>query len=150
MCLDTFSSIPSKDGPIVPKRKGGPCQDYGQSLNKKNKNKKKRQKKVKRENPRKLIMQHLLPTQPAYAPPLSTSSSFSSSSPLVQDSAPSIPPSLPLSPSQLRHPALHCVLASTLLPPLWGGRSKTLHCLASLLHTDGSFWAICYKRLTLT
>lgn len=42
MCLDTFSSIPSKDGPIVPKRKGGPCQDYGQSLNKKNKNKKKK------------------------------------------------------------------------------------------------------------
>ena len=23
MCLDTFSSIPSKDGPIVPKRQGG-------------------------------------------------------------------------------------------------------------------------------
>lgn len=31
MCLDTFSSIPSKDSPIVPKQWGW-CQDYGQSL----------------------------------------------------------------------------------------------------------------------
>lgn len=34
MCLDTFSSIPSKDGPIVPKRRGWACQDYGQKKQK--------------------------------------------------------------------------------------------------------------------
>lgn len=28
MCLDTFSLIPSKDGPIVPKQKGFGCQDW--------------------------------------------------------------------------------------------------------------------------
>lgn len=83
-----------------------------------------KQVKIKRagENPRKLIIQHLLPTQSAYAPSLYSSSSFSSSTFSSSPSSEfcSIHPSFPSFLSQLRHPALHCVCAPTLLPPLWG------------------------------
>lgn len=41
MCLDTFSSIPSKDGPIVPKRQGG---GRAKIMGRKNKNKKQKKK----------------------------------------------------------------------------------------------------------